>query len=54
VNVNSNDDFIAYNPHNKYYEENIGTPIWAICTYNSYKQNIKDNCFSPGTIFCDV
>jgi len=49
VNVNSNDDFIANNPNNKYYEENISTPI---C--NSYKQNIEENCFSSGATFCNV
>jgi len=49
VNVNSNDDFIAYNPDDKYYEQNIST---SIC--NSYEQNIEKNCFSPGTTFCNV
>jgi len=49
VNVNSNDDFIANNPYNKDYEENISTPI---C--NSYIQNIQENCFSPGTTICNV
>ncbi|KAF0701785.1 Uncharacterized protein FWK35_00029272, partial [Aphis craccivora] len=28
MNVNSNDNFIAYNPDDKYYEQNISTPIF--------------------------
>lgn len=49
VNVNPNDDCIADSSHNNYYEENISTPV---C--NSYKQNIEENCYSPGTTFCNV
>jgi len=47
--VNSNDDFIANSSHDKYYEENISTPI-----LNDYKQNVEQNCFNPGTTFCNV
>lgn len=53
VNVNSNDDFIANNPINEYYEENISTPI-CNSYERGYEQNIEENCFSCGTTFCNV